>query len=308
MNKILKTLAITLTILACTFTAEAKKIKVLTIGNSFAHSLNSYLPLVAKSVPDCELILGNANRPGCSLQEHWTNIEREEQNENAKSYGKKMGTPHVYKLRDILKSEKWDIISIQQASHFSWREETFQPYADKLIGYIRNFAPEAEIVIQQTWSYRLDAPLFEKWAINQNIMFEKLDENYKALAKHKKLRVIPMGLAVQLGRKEQAETCLPYTKETLKNLRYPDLPSRVNMLVGNIQWRKGTDGEMHLRQDFIHLSPRGEYMQACLWFAFLFDKKTSEITYVPSSIADSDARWIQKKAQEALDSFVQIKK
>lgn len=292
-------------LLTLPFASMAKELKVLTIGNSFAHSIGAHLPKVAASVPGCYLKLGFANLPGCSLRQHWNNAEREERNESAKFYGKAMGQPAVYKLREILTSEKWDIISIQQASHDSWRPETFQPYADKLIGYIRNYAPQAEIVIQQTWSYRRDCPLFKEWNITPKQMYSALNANYRKLAEGKGLRVIPMGLAVELGRSEQPEICVPYDRAKLSELVPPDLPSRANLLVGNCFWRKGKNGDLWLRQDYIHLSPRGEYLQACLWFAFLFDKKTSEIAYVPSFIGDSDARWLRDKAQQALDSYRQ---
>ena len=301
--KIVCSAAASLLISAQLFSGE---LKVLTVGNSFAHSLNSHLVKVVNSVPGCSIKLAYANLPGCSLKRHWENVLKEEADENAKFYGKAMGQPAVSKLRDILKSDKWDIVTIQQASPFSWKANSFQPYADKLIGYIRNYAPTAEIVIQQTWAYRKDAPALKDWGITQKQMYSALEKNYRTLAEHKNLRVIPMGLAVELGRAEQPENCLPYDKVALSELVPPDLPSRANLLVGNSYWRKNKSGDLWLAHDYIHLSPRGEYMQACLWFAFLFNKKTAEITYVPDSIGKSDAIWMRAKAQEALDSYKQV--
>ena len=41
--------------------ANAKEIKVLTIGNSFADSVFEYLPKIVQSVPDCKIVMGRAN-------------------------------------------------------------------------------------------------------------------------------------------------------------------------------------------------------------------------------------------------------
>ena len=51
-------------------------------------------------------------------------------------------------------------------------------------------------------------------------------------------------------------------------------------------------------------------MQACLWFAFLFDKKCTDIKYIPKELkADAaEIELIKKSAQQALDSYKQVKK
>ena len=55
---------------------KVKELKVLTIGNSFADSVFVYLPEVAKSFPDCKLVLDRANLGGCSLLRHWRIFSR----------------------------------------------------------------------------------------------------------------------------------------------------------------------------------------------------------------------------------------
>lgn len=59
-------------------------------------------------------------------------------------------------LPEVIKAAKWDIVTIQQASPVSWDKSKTLPAADELIAYIRKNAPQAEIVIHQTWSYRND--------------------------------------------------------------------------------------------------------------------------------------------------------
>ena len=114
--------------LACT---SAKEIAVLTIGNSFAQSVFVYLPSIVKSAPGCSLHLEGANLGGCSLSLHWRHISEEEKDPSVKHYRNGKAT-----MRQILQSRKWDIITIQQASHESWRPETYFPYAEKLCDYI----------------------------------------------------------------------------------------------------------------------------------------------------------------------------
>ena len=74
--------------------------------------------------------------------------------------------------------------------------------------------------------------------------------------------------------------------------------------------RKNRKGEWYIRVDFKHFNSQGQYMQACLWFAFLFDKKCSEIKYMPAkaNFTAADAELLKKCAQEALDTYQQIKR
>ena len=103
-------------------------LKILTIGNSFTDSLTRYFKQVVESA-GCGLTFDRANFGGCELARHWSYVEAEKNNPLCRVYqgGKR--------LCDILEREPWDIVTIQQASHDSWRPETFQPYADNLIGY-----------------------------------------------------------------------------------------------------------------------------------------------------------------------------
>jgi len=141
--------------------ATARELKVLAIGNSFSISLTHYFPAIVHAAPGHTLRFTNAFIGGCPLDRHWANIEETEKNPDAKQYdvdAMSSDNPHErVKSRDsinaLIKQGGWDIISIQQASPKSWDYETYQPHADKLIAHIREHAPDAEIVIQQTWSY-----------------------------------------------------------------------------------------------------------------------------------------------------------
>lgn len=279
--------------------ATRSALKILTIGNSFSHSVTVYLPAVVASVPGCELTLEEASHGGCELHRHWKYIECEESDNVFSMYQDR----HC-KLREILAREAWDIVTIQQASQYSWKPETYQPYATLIRDYVRQHAPQAEVIVQQTWAYRSDDPRLAKtglWGINQEEMYERLTDAYRRVARELGVRMIPAGLAVQLARRLQPEPFQAYSPTLLKTLRWPDLPPQAGALVGAIGWKKDREsGEMVLGRDTIHLNARGQYLQACVWFGFLYERPVTDITFVPEQIGDQDAAFLREVAAQAL--------
>lgn len=276
-------------------------IKLMTIGNSFADSVFHYLPQIVEGFSDCNLLFDRSDIGGCSLERHWQEHLANLQNPAHRAYDNK------HSLQENLTSVKWDIVTIQQASHFSWQIDSFQPYFDNLFHLIRSLAPQAEIIIQQTWSYRADDPRLRpggEWQIDNNEMYRRLTENYLQMAKEYNLRIIPTGLAVQLARQNDPQPFKLYNESLLKTLRWPDLPPQAGDPVGSIFWRKHPEnGELFLASDYIHLNCRGDYLQACLWFSFLFNRRCSEIKFEPDCIGRSDAEFLRNCAQTALDTF-----
>ena len=254
------------------------KLKVLTIGNSYADSVFSYLPKISAAA-GCDLLLERANIGGCSLKRHWE--------EHLKSCGDDTYKPYYgkFSLKEKLASAEWDTVTIQQASYESWKSDSYEPYAGNIIKTVRRYAPQAEIIIQQTWSYNANDPRLikknkESWGFGQKEMFEKLEKAYRILAEKYQLRVIPTGLALQYSR---------------------NIPGNGD-LAGFTTVRD--NGEKV--EDFIHLNKRGEYMQSCLWFAFIFNRKVSDIKFIPDEIGENDAMLLQQCAQSALESYIQV--
>lgn len=276
---------------------------ILTIGNSFTDSLALYFPAAVQSAR-CDLHFERANFGGCELARHWSYIEAEERDVRCRIY------QGGRKLRSILELRAWDVVTIQQASHDSWRPETFQPWAGNIIAYVKKHAPQAEVVIQQTWAYRADHPQLlpgSEWGISQDEMYERLTANYTKLARDYKLRIIPSGYAVQLTRRNSERKFANYDPALIDTLAWPDLPLQAGDVVGQCSWRKNPDtGELYLNRDLIHLNPRGQYLQACVWFAMLYGKKVSEIRLVPDELANSDVKFLQETAQQAVDEFQQV--
>lgn len=270
---------------------------ILTIGNSFTACLQQYFPSVVNAGGE-KLKLKFMNFGGCELHRHWTYIYSETVNPG-------IGFYQGARMDKTLAEGEWDVVTIQQASRLSWQGETFEPHAGKIIDYVRQHAPKAEIVVQQTWAYRADSPWFapgSEWGITQDEMYRRLTQSYKDLAKRHGLRMIPTGYAVQLVRKNDTVKFRPYAPELLDRLVWPDLPSQAGDPVGNISWGKdAADGELHLRKDPNHLNIRGKYLQACLWFAFLYGKSPEETAkyFQPEEIGNSDAAFLRAMAEKA---------
>ncbi len=276
-----------------------EKLKVLTIGNSFTDSLMACFQPVVESARE-GLIFERANFGGCELARHWSYIEAEERDPLCRIY------QGGQTLRTILGRREWDVVSIQQASPLSWRPESFQPWAKNIYDYVTSLAPSAEIVIQQTWAYRADFPQFQpgsEWGIDQKEMYRRLTENYRNLAVDLGVRIIPTGHAVELARQNHPVKFVNYDPALIEKLRWPDLPPQAGDPVGSCCWRKDEEGKLYLSRDLIHFNIRGQYLQACVWFATLYGLETDEIRYVPAEIDDEDAKFLRETAQLAVDTF-----
>ena len=63
---------------------------------------------------------------------------------------------------------------------------------------------------------------------------------------------------------------------------------------------------MKLKVDSIHLNPDGEYLQACVWFSFLYGEPVDKITWAPDNMNPDFAALLRKCAKEALESYQQV--
>ena len=236
---------------------------------------------------------------GCSLQRHIQEYETSQLDRDHRPYRDIADQPAS--LQEFLKRDKWDIISIQQASHCSWQPATYQPWAEQLIGIIRETNPQAEIIVQQTWSYnagdiRINTA-HDLWGLDQAGMFSCLDAAYRQLARQYGFRVVPTGLAVQLTRKDSPRQ-LPRMDEELKNsLVYPAPLPETEDAAGVCLYKDSDSGKI-LTVDTIHLNRYGQYLQGCVWAGFLFDVSPETITFEPADLPDK-ARLAKYRAAAA---------
>ncbi len=291
-----------------------KSLKILAIGNSFTNSVVRQLNNIVAADPTCEMKLEQATLGGCSLERHWREHLKSEADPNYKSYsGKK------YSLREKLTMDKWDIVIFQQVSHLSWQPESYEPYAGNLIKLIRELAPTAEIVIQQIWSYNAaDARLKSEFnpgtwkhngkTLDQTMMYDLLTDAYNATAKKYNLQIVPSGYAMQLYRKSMGDKLVSIAPKDYKKLEKTNLPT-TNDIVGSYSWRKKKNSEeIALYCDNIHLNPRGQYLQALVWYAALFGKDPEASKYQPKGIKADEAKHFRSIAKKAVKEFPQVKK
>ena len=275
--------------------AAKKPLKVLMIGNSFSVCVLKQMPQIARN-SGCALDLASANIGGCSLERHVNELAKAEADPSAKaryyfSWNYVSDDGHLRRmlpkrrwmsLPAALKADVWDVVTIQQVSTGSWRAESFDPWADRLVAKIREYAPQARIVVQQTWSYcNRDWRICNKksgtgpgdWGIDQREMYERLTRNYMNLASRCGFEVIPTGKAIELYRREVGDQALDPVGQPTKKGGY----------------------------DTIHLNPRGECLQALVWTAKLFGADVEKLPYSKEySTSAEDFRVMQRVAMQAV--------
>lgn len=268
-------------------------LKVLMIGNSFSLSCMTYIPDVARSMglnlDICSMYIG-----GCSLERHVQNIKSGRP--GFAPYAVKRSTPSDVKranIPEMLKSGKWDVVAIQQKSDLSWRPETYSPHGDELVKTIRELAPGAEIVVQETWSYAPWDKRLASWNITSDEMYSRLRAAYGAFAGRYGFRTIPMGLAVQEWRKR-----LPviYSDKSFGG----DVVGGRNQPPSEQFVERG--GKWMPNSDLYHLNGKGEYLQALVWTAFLFDADVTGCSFVPPGIDAGEAKLMQRIAVDVVSN------
>lgn len=233
-----------------------KTVKVLTIGNSFAVNACTYLEQITESVDGCEIVIGKANIGGCYLEKHANLIKECEKDTSLKPYQDK------YSLKDLLLSEEWDVVTIQQVSNLSFRIETFQPYADEIVECVKQYAPQAKIYIHETWAYSPDCPRLDKLGTNHKKMYRGLKKNYKNLSKRYDAPILPSGDAFHLS----------------------------------LKMDKGLD--LWSPKDRFHANKNGCYLEGCVWFYKLFGISPENIMFTPEQIDDETSAYLRDIASK----------
>ncbi len=292
----------------------AKELKVLAIGNSFSVCVTRNLPQMVASVPGNRIFLTSAQIGGCSLERHWNEWCKAEKDAKYTPYGVTMIDSNAIagktirrgNVNELIKNNKYDIITIQQNSANSWKYETYQPFADNLIAVLKKYQPQAEIVIQQTWSYRSDSSRLKSWKINNTVMYNKLAKAYEKLSQKYGFRVIPSGDAVQIFRSKTPVKFKAPDMKALAASKNTKAHAFEGEVVGLCKWRphKKTK-KYYLSCDTSHLNPHGEYMQAAVWFSVLYGQPATDICYAASDMTPEFAKFLRECAAEAVANYKQ---
>lgn len=281
---------------------SGRVVRVLTIGNSFSGNATRYLSQLAEAAGHT-LILGRADIGGCTMERHWRHVrvaEADPDDPEGSPYEVAVGeSRHQRSLKQMLTQERWDVVTIQQASPISNDPTTYRPYARNLRDYVRKHAPQAEVVIHQTWAYRCDDPRFATGADSQENMYRQSRDAYRGLAHELGLRVIPVGDAFYW-----ADTFGPWRYRPVPfdraRLRHPDLPDQSHSLHVGWYWGKGEDGSHRLAMDGHHASAYGCYLAGCVWFEFLFGDNVEQNPFVPDQLSAADARVLRYAAHRIM--------
>lgn len=294
-----------------------KPLKVLAIGNSFSICVLKEMPNIAADL-ECPLDFCSMYIPGCTLDRHAANLKKSDSNpyyitwsyvsckkgeEPFKDALVQIKNKHGHlrthsNIERMLKADKWDIVTVQQGSHQSWQEKSYEPHGTKLLEMIKKCAPQAKVYVQQTWSYTPWDKRLHNWKIDQNEMFAKIEKAYGKFAGEHGLELIRTGEAIQRYRKELP---VKYTEKSNNDVvgtgDFKELPKPASW------WPAGLEKETGLwwpKGDVFHLNWKGDYLQGLVWTAKLFGVDVTECKYAPKNLKKSPdiVKLMQKIANE----------
>ncbi len=155
---------------------------ILSIGNSFSCDAQRYLHRIAKA-DGYTLNTFNLYIGGCPLSLHYRNMLSGEKAYMLEMNGESTG--FKVSLKEALLNRDWDVVTVQQVSGKSPYYETYQPYLNKIVEYVRHCVPKAKIVMHQTWAYEQDSNRLNVVLgyNNHTDMFKDLQAAYKKAAK-----------------------------------------------------------------------------------------------------------------------------
>jgi hypothetical protein len=276
----------------CASAAVARPLRLFVVGNSFSNNATRFLPELAKAGGH-EIVLARASTGGCSLERHWNALAADladPEDPKGKIYSGKS-------LRQNLGTDAWDIITIQQYSlHFS-DVSTYRPFAQKLHAQLQALQPTAEIVLHQTWAYRVDAAKFGQIGPGRNAadnreMWEKSRAAYWEVARELGVRVIPTGDAFWRINSDPQWRYQPDTIFDFANATKPALPTQTYSLHVGYRW----NAEGKLNKDANHANVAGEYLGALVWYGFLFAESPEKIVFVPPGVEPEFAAQLRRVA------------
>ena len=125
--------------------------KILSIGNSFSDDAHRYLHEIAKG-EGVEIETLNLCIGGCHLKTHAEKIKSGEK-AFLYHYNGEVECNDLITFDDGIMMRDWDVVTLQQVSVESFKEDSFYPYIHEVAAYVREKLPNAKIYIHQTWAY-----------------------------------------------------------------------------------------------------------------------------------------------------------
>jgi hypothetical protein len=265
-------LVLSLMLVLCVQVAFADRpLKLLAIGNSFSEDAIEQNLFELAAAAGHQMVIGNMYIGDCSLERHWGNAQSNKPDYDYRKIGidGKMTRTANYTLDKALRDEQWDYVSLQQVSQLSGMYNSFQPYLDSLIAYVRARVPATtKLIWHVTWAYAQNSTHggFANYDRNQDKMYRAIAEGAQRLKKENAQfsLFVPVGTAIQNAR---------------------------TSFVGD-----------HLNRDGFHLDlVLGRYTAACTWFECLFGTKVVGNRYAPKGLNKAQiavAQWAAHLAVE----------
>lgn len=234
--------------------------KVLSIGNSFSQDAHRYLWEIAQSygIPEENIVVANMYYGGAQLSQHVNYADSDDPVYEYQKFTSKDVVNTMNNLGNAIMDEDWDVVTIQQASHYSGLEQHYQDYVRRMVKWIESWATNPNVIIgwHMTWAYQQDSTHsgFGFYGNNQLNMYGKivdlLDIKIKTLPQIN--LIIPSGTAIQNAR---------------------------TSFVGDT-----------LTRDGFHLSdPLGRYIAGLMYFKSItgFEVSPTTITFKPEGVSEA---------------------
>ena len=250
----------------------AVPVRILAIGNSYSVDSTTYLWSVCNDAGVKNLIVGNAEIGGSSLEDHWSNIQNGETQYGYHKYTADGVLNSKATFLGALQDEAWDYIVLQQNSSMSGDASTYDNL-DNILNFVdtNKTNDQAKILWDMTWAYPQNSTAirFENYNRDQMTMYNAIVQTVQQLivSNERIDGVIPTGTAIQ-------------------NLR--------SSYLGDI-----------LCRDDVHLSyDHGRYTAALTWFAYIIGGNVTAVDWVPEgySYISSDLPAIREAVMEAMEN------
>lgn len=281
-----------------------RPVRILAIGNSFSRNATFLLPkMIAAGGKDW--VFKHADISGSTFERHMKSVAAYETDPASPA-----GRPYKIagaddkvsqmSLKELLTLQPWDYVTVQQASIKSFDETSFEPSGLQLVAYVQKYAPQAKLIVHETWAYRPDALEFSSiGGLDQEQMYTRLHRNYADFAKKiNAAGVIPTGTAFQNVREDSRWKPSVDTKVDLSPYKNNALPPEDHDLNTGWTWaREG--GPWRIVPDRHHATMIGKYLAACVWYEFFIGDVRGN-SYRPPNLSEEDALLMQDIAHKTV--------
>lgn len=255
---------------------NGKTVRILAVGNSFSEDAieqNLYELAEAEGI---RVIIGNLYHPGCSLEQHFNYLSEGKKEYNYRKIvdGVKTDCPQTT-LEYALLDEDWDYVSFQQASHYSGLWNTYMPWLEHVVSYVKKrLRHDTKLMWHMTWAYAADSKHdgFKNYGNSQINMYKAILSTTQNV-----LKTIPFDILIPCG-------------TAIQNARTSTLGDTMNR-----------DG-YHLQLTY------GRYVAACTWFEAIFNRNVKSNTYRPLGVDSRQLHVAKEAAHKAVKRPYKVSK